>query len=985
LLLLALSSLAVAQDPGDDLEGELEPEQDEAPTEPAPDAPEPDAPTEPEPTPEPTPTEEPAVEGEVSGGVEIGAEGAVEGEAEPVIEAPPPEPEPSESGEILVTGTRIKRSTAFAASAPVEVIDRKQLEYSGATNLADVVQYLTVAQGSGFQGAAAGAGTVSINLRGLGAGATLVLINGRRMAPSGGGIATHFADIGTIPLAAVERIEILKGGASSIYGSDAVAGVVNIITRKNFDGVRFEMDGQTTEEFDQKDGTISGAIGASSERGRVLLGMNYFRRTELTADKRDWNALGQHYSRQGFPATYIAPGINPMGATMAAMLYAPDPGCASAPSSDVFTEAAGNDVCRFDFRQFRSLLGNGERASAFGSAEYDLTNHTTVFTELNVSRLRGDGISSHFAFPPPLPVVPGNHVDNPWPGTRLQLLGRPFGADEKPPRNTADDDTFRGVAGLKGDLEGAAEDTIFESWEWEIYASFGISRYRNIINDNVREEFQRALDSCSDPSDLSDCYNPFYSSIDGTGTPNSDLVKRRIKGQMEVLNDHALQTYNAGMAGSLFELPGGELGLAFGAEIRHESRSSELDHEANLERYAFLVGNSDARAARDVYSGYVELRWPFFDGIELQTAGRAERYTDIDQTAVSPTVGLTLTPSEIAGRDNVPAALRRLQLRGHAAQAFRAPTIYQSFPGFATVPTLFTVQGETVPSFVPVQTYGNPNLDPESALALSGGIVWSPVRELNLMTDFWHYDYKDRIAAQSAFAKVDVWEVGDRCMPPDGVIVSEDDMGVCRLSEVEVTNINLDGHVVTNGFDFGAMFSMDGETFGGGREDWGTFSLGAVGTYTMTFDIPRDEVPSGPIDGGSYECDAESCNAAGHRNAAVAFPPPIPRWRLNFPVTYSNSGHAISVIPHYISSLQDDIDTGRTGDFLEEIDAFVTLDVMYGYTLKEVVGEELTVRVGVYNVLDQDPPTVTSNLDGFETEAHDPRGRMFYAKLVSEF
>src|SRR5262249_46664921 len=154
-----------------------------------------------------------------------------------------------------------------------QVIDRKQLEYTGVTNLSDVIQYLTVAQGSGFQGQRAdSAGTSSINLRGLGAGSTLVLLNGRRLPTSGAGLLAQFSDISTIPLAAVERIEILKGGASAIYGSDAVGGVVNIITRKKLDGVRIELDGgATTRNFDQRSAQVNGAYGITGEHGRVML------------------------------------------------------------------------------------------------------------------------------------------------------------------------------------------------------------------------------------------------------------------------------------------------------------------------------------------------------------------------------------------------------------------------------------------------------------------------------------------------------------------------------------------------------------------------------------------------------------------------------------------------------------------------------------------------------------------------------------------
>jgi iron complex outermembrane receptor protein len=976
-LVLVCRSMAAAQT-GAELDDVDDPLAPDAPAE-APAEPPAEAPAEPA-APEPG-AETAQGEGEAAG--EAAAEVEVDAAADiplPPDEAPaPPPPSASSEDEVIVTGTRIKRSQSFAAAAPVEVIDRKQLEYSGATTMADVVQHLTVAQGQGAAGGSANGPATSVDLRGLGAGATLVLINGRRTNPTGAGlVGAHFADVGVVPLAAVERIEILKAGASAIYGADAVGGVINIITRRNFDGVRLQADANTTQYFDHSDYTGSAAFGATSDRSRLLLSTSYNRRSELTAGEREFTE-GKLISTQGFPGSFLV-GAMPM----------PDPNCEMAEGSMIRPGTTLAPVCGFDYRDYTSLFGNQERINAMGTAEYDLTDHVTLVGELLVARFRGDTVTSPaLPIPPPFPPVPADHVDNiTFPGqmspVQVGFIGRPRGREAGFPRNNTSDDAFRGVLGFKGDFAGVGEGSIFESWDWELYTMMGISRYRATTFDTLRQPFLDALNSCSGP-DLSGCFNPFYSSINGTGTPNSQAVIDSFSGEQVVLADHALQTYNAGMAGELFELPGGAVGIAFGGELRHEWRSSALDHQSNELQYAFLLGNDDGSAERDVYSGYLELRWPFYDGIELQTAGRAERYTDIDETAISPTVGLTLTPSEIAGRENTPSALRRLQLRGHVARAFRAPTIFQSFPGFAIVPSLFTLQGQAVPSFVPVQSFGNPDLDAETAIALSGGLAWSPIDEISLVGDFWYYDYEDRIAPESARQKVDVWEE-DPTNPPEGIILTDDG----QLSRVQVKQINNEGHTRTSGIDFGVMFNLTGATFGGGRDDWGMISLGAQGTYTLSFEVPRILIPDAAIEAGAYECDGpnpdDSCDVLGHRNSPnTAWPPFVAHWRVNFPLTYGYEGHTASVIGHYMSPLDDDIDTGRMGDFTEEIDAFFTLDVMYGYTLKEFIGEELTLRVGVYNVLDQDPPLVFTALDGFEPEAHDPRGRIFYGKLISVF
>ena len=924
-----------------------------------------------------------------------------EASVEAAVDIPPPPPEepPAEAApppassddEIIVTGTRIKRSQTFVSSAPVEVIDRKQLEFIGANNLADVVSYLTIAPGSVLGGA------VTVNLRGLGGGATLVLLNGRRMLPSASGAVTEqAADLSTIPLTAVERVEILKGGASAIYGADAVGGVVNIITRRGFDGVRIEVDADATEEFDWDQEVTSITIGSKGERARVMASLQYSRSSELLSQDRDFTK-GKAISTQGNPGSFI------VGTGVV-----PDPDCEASPYSSLSMGATGT-TCAFDFRDFRSMLGNSDRALGFAQGEFDVTGHTTLYSELLVSKLRGDSISSpSFPVPPPFPLVPANHVDNPF-GQDVQFIGRPVGGEHGPAHSTSDDDSFRGVVGIKGDLEGAAADTFLESWEWDLYFTAGVSRNRLGVADNLRAELQDGLNSCSDPSDLSRCYNPFYSSVLGTGTPNSDAVIARISGRMASLTDQAMQTYNAGMNGSLFELPGGDVGLAFGGEIRHERRSSELDHDATQERYGFLIGTSGAEVSRDVHSGYLELSLPFYDGIELTGAGRLEHYTLTDNTELSPAAGLTIVPSDIVGRDNVAPAFQRLQLRGHVTRAFRAPTLYQAFPGFAVAPTLVTIPGQALPSFLPVQGFGNPELEPERAWSLSGGLAWSPHEVVGLNLDFWYFDYFNRIAAESANGILAQDFADDMSFNDPRVEVVTTSTGMQQVARVRTKQLNFSQGITTSGLDFGLALRVTGEQFGGGKDDFGQLSLAGEGTYTFSYTIPLANTPDRsvpaalgggvkPPDGcewegatpdvaanrnGNAEYENLRCEVSGKRNE-LNFAPPITHLIMNIPLTWSFEGHLASVIGRFRTGMKDDNKIVDADGNFEDIDSDFTLDVQYGYTLKDEVGKALTLRVGIQNVFDSDPalasPTTLS--DGF---FGDPRGRILVAQLIQEF
>lgn len=890
----------------------------------------------------------------------------------------------TESEPMIVTGSRIRRPTSFAPAASVDIVDRAQLERTGATNMADVVAGISAAQGSGYQGggdvSTVSAGTVAVNLRGLGTGATLVLVNGRRLVPSGAGTDQVFADLSVIPLAAVERIELLKGGGSALYGADAVGGVINIITRKNWEGARAEVDTQSTTKFDQNDVTVSGGLGVSSDRGRATVAFSYFRRTELTADERDFSR-GKSISIQGSPGTYYDL------TNLAAPRFA-DPGCMNAEDSMVVTApsagATPSRTCAFDFRKYVSLFGNLNRTNIFANAEYDLTPHSTVFAEVLASRMRADGISSPSYPLPQLPIVPANHVDNPF-GRPVLWLGRPLGSANGPVRNAATDDTMRLVSGVKGDFEGVASGSFLETWGWELFGSWGVSRYSQLIEDNLREPLQTALNSCSNPADLSRCFNPFYSAIDGTGTPNSQAVINSFSGTYVFATEHTLHTYNAGLNGQLFKLPGGEVGMALGGEVRREWRTTQVDHDGELERYGFLIGARDAKAQRNVYSGYLEVLWPFLRGLEVQTAVRVEHYNDIDTTTPSPFAGVTLTPADLVGKERVSSFLRKLQLRGSVTQAFRAPTVYQSRPGYSIIPTQLTVAGGAL-RFIPVQGFGNPKLDPERALVASAGLSWQPIDALLLNTEFWSYAYRDRIVLENAQQAV----TSDESL----MISGQRDPRVVRdatnnIERVRVQLQNFKGSITTRGLDFGATLNLGSTTVRSMREAWGAFSLGFQGTYTLTYDFPRAQAGERIIPNTTPtqalpppSCGRTSCEAAGSRNVKN-FAPPIPRWRLSFPVSYAHGGHTAGVITRYISKLTDDNDIRSTGT-LGTLDPWVTVDLQYGYAFKVRGDREIVARVGLYNVFDAAPPTAVENA-GFEPLVYDPRGRMAYAKLSGRF
>lgn len=926
---------------------------------------------EPEPAPEPVP--EPAAEPEPAPApttfdASIGASASATAEAPPEATAsaaadvpeadvgPPPDEE-----EIVITGSRIKRS-AFSSTAPVAVMTRKDIDASGAHNMTDLIQNLTVAAGSGFLGANEGEslGTARVNLRGLGGGATLVLINGRRTVPSAAGVTVAFTDISTIPLAVVERIEILKSGASALYGTDAIAGVINIITRKDWEGLKFQVDGRgTTRGFDYREGTASLAIGATGERGRVLVGLQYFRSNQLLASDRDFTAKegpaggqGGNWSLIGHPGTFItATGLQP------------DPSCADAPGSRV----ADSGLCEFSFRAFRHLTPDTERASAFGYGEFDISEYTKAFLEVNVSRTRAENISSPSFRVLGNPVVPADHIDNPF-GQDVGFVGRPLGAASGGVTQSNDDDTFRTAMGIQGDFGGLAPNTMFADWGWELVATFGVSRYQRFLPDELGGPFAAAINSCSDPSDLSGCFNPFYSAIDGTGTPNSDEVIKSFTGALMSTVDQQLQTYGAGINGTLFGLPGGDMGFALGGELRREQRSAQLDHDSNEFDLAFYFGDDDGYADRDILAGYAELLFPVLMGLELQTAARVESYSE-GWSTFNPFAGMTINVGDLT--DSSSDALSRLVLRANVSRAFRAPALFQSFNGSTTVPRSLDAGG-TAPVYVPVRRVGNPDLEPEEATVFTAGLSWK-VGGLSLEADYWRYAYENYIAPEN-----------EQQILTTALQTGTDDPRLqfgpgMLLERVTVAQINTPGTITTHGLDAKVNYKLETAA--------GSFSLGVDGMLMFAYLIPRELVPKVPTDDGPQDpdfCSGDTCDVAGKFNEAN-IAGPLPTWRMNIPLTWEMDEHLAGFMLHVMSPLEDwsPARYGVTPEGYRKIDPFITLDFQYALTLGNVIGRLTKLRVGLLNLLDQAPPFVDT-IDSFSTQLHDPRGRMVYASLSQE-
>jgi outer membrane receptor protein involved in Fe transport len=297
-----------------------------------------------------------------------------------------------------------------------------------------------------------------------------------------------------------------------------------------------------------------------------------------------------------------------------------------------------------------------------------------------------------------------------------------------------------------------------------------------------------------------------------------------------------------------------------------------------------------------------------------------------------------------------------------------------------------------IPQLVPVRFWGNQGLEPESAIAVSGGFSWNPIRPLSFEADYWNYYFENAIAPESA---TDVLQTGDSEVldfdPPLDPVVAEGPV----VQQMNLTTRNSPYPVITDGIDFGVLLKFDQEELGA---DIGTFRGAVTGTYTLRFLVAQSLVAPLALMGGNEEpphCDergpspmnreedlaGKRCDIAGHLTGT---PGPLPVLRANFPVSWDYEGHLVAVIVHYTSGMDDDARYDPMTGKLNEIDPWTTVDLQYGYTIEDWFGESLSLRAGVYNIADADPPFVDSTA-GFTALVHDPRGRVFFTKVIGKF
>jgi iron complex outermembrane receptor protein len=707
---------------------------------------------------------------------------------------------------IEVTGSHVKRVDTETVS-PVDVITREQIERTGQATVAEVLRNIPANSGGSFSESFTNSfapGAAGISLRGLGQKTTLVLLNGRRV--TGFGFAQNlqdvFVDLNSIPASAVERVEILKDGASAIYGSDAIAGVVNIILRKDFKGVEASVLGGRYEGKKDLRASITGGFGdLAKDRYSVFGTFDYYHRdlVELSDTKfgrdrdfRDtpggrnsqsltgggtWRQLTTaNANTNNFRATSECQGEIINAAT------AVERGLIAAPLNNTGFNQPGNTFCFYDFNSQFTALPKTDRYNALGRATYEFSPNATGYFEAGFSRVDTFQTfqSPFFAATTALhqtaaglqpftynirfaPGVAGNpfNTNAVYTGVLTQLGTRDLDIRS---------DTWRLLGGANYTLRN-----------WDFDSAVGWSR--NEIDQLALRRLSLAGTSAAFgvPTSVQPPIPVSTSAQYNLDRPsqNSDAVRSAMLIDVSRKSTSELTFADTKASTELMQMAAGPLGLALGAEFRRESLNDRPDQAAQ-NGDVLGQGITATDGSRNQYALYGEFAIPITRAIEAQVAGRHDHYSDYGSSS-TPKLGIKFRP------------INSLLLRANWGKGFRAPTLPEISPSIATF--FVSVIDPTTNQITQISGVfaGNPSLQAEKSDSWTTGLVWEPNANFNVGVNYYNIDWKNIVAAPSFQSIVNSGDPNRVIRDPStGAIITVLN-GYVNVNETKTNGIDLEG------------------------------------------------------------------------------------------------------------------------------------------------------------------------------------------------
>lgn len=976
--------------------------------------------------------------------------GAVLAQSDPA--SPPAASDSKPSGDIVVVGSRIE-STKIAGALPVTVLGEDRIAATGSVSGDDLFRSIPQAGDVQFQEARttgnlndARGDNASINLRSVGTGNTLVLINGRRMILTPGTQTENFVPVQTantnaIPVGAIRRLEVLRDGAAAIYGADAVAGVVNVVTDDRFTGIR--TDARYGFADHMTEATLAGKAGfATKSGGHFLIFGSYTHRTPLYARDRSFAASENHMPAlvgtpwEGDTSFDNRSTSSPWGSFTTIPVTAVRQGTATLTTSGVFhiepvgntaagcssTVIAGNlcvrsgtitgandRVLRYDENPDRTIRGGLDRINLYSTFRQDIGS-VELFGEagyyhalLKGQREQSAPISSAVisipttAYYNPFGPTTFNGVANPnrlanltgVPTTGLALRMTTYRPVDTGPRQFAvTDDMVRGVIGLRGE---------FGAFKWESAATYAWAKTDDFTKNAVSNtKFQQAI-ALSTPN----AYNPFNGGSQtnyavGDGTPSSVETINSFLVGVHRIGKTSLATWDARLTNSkLLNLPAGPLGFASGVEVRRETyvddRDARLDgtitYTDSVTGIVYgtdVMGASpapDVRASRTVAAAYIELAVPI---ISEEMNVPLVKSLDLQLAARDEhysDFGNVLKP-KVAG---ILVVQDWLKLRSSWSQSYRAPNLAQFYSAGTQVANTRTdfagcrINATTCTGVSTLEVRsGNQSLRPENAETFSAGVVFAPLRAVTFTVDYWSLREDGVIGLQGAQNQI-LFDYLER-------LSGRSNANVVRLAPVGTQKVGDISFVKDDYFNLGPR-TLRGLDFALNVDlrdtPVGNINLDFAASKLLEFQQSPSELQARLI----------AANAAGTLGTGVTITQAgsqikatgNPEWRMTGNLTWKSGPVSAGVQVAYVGPVFDTGTAQVNGQFYE-LPSFTTVNTYLQYRAPKdaAMFGGTRFRLGARNLFNKQPPLASSNY-GFLGQLHDATGRFVYVELAKEF
>ena len=877
--------------------------------------------------------------------------------------------------EVVVTGTYLSQSTDDLPS-PVSVIDQQDLARLGATDMKDVLRSLTFNSGAlgssstAFYGDDNGTGNASVNLRNLGNSATLVLVNGKRLLNSaydnGGG---GYVDIqGLLPNIALQRVEVVKDGASSLYGSDAIAGVVNFITRDDA-GFELQLDyGVDDETGEQEDSLIAMRYGHDTGAGAFSIAASYLDRGELNIGDR-YDAFGQSgLSTFGQPGRYIALGapvptpsyFSPAGGNPATFAGSKaDPDCNLAAADDgpmgVLGEIPGG-LCIYDFSSFFALVREETQFKLHIDGSHALSDAFELYGSLSYSEnesSRNNSLYPDVTFA----IIPSNHFGLQLDSARrgfapvsylaLQRMmgGTVVSSNEERPINTISSVERETTSLVLGGIYGFE----FAGRSWSLDANLSISNYEAFAqnpSDTLTSNVNAAYVGLGGPScdaatgtpgsgnlGTGDCffYNNFqtsrYDPVTGQPWNTSDSspwaadtsltvaqAARKYMNPVELLewmqglilieSEVEQSVFNLVLSGEVMDMAYGPLAIAVGAQYRKDETTVDNGDELNANNFKFVYGAADWDNSYSSYAIFTEVQAPVLSWLNVNVSGRFESYDELNAETFDPKIGLVAQPSD------------EITLRASYGTSYRVGSLLQTGGSQTTLlNSTDAFSGTGGLAFRPTLTDGNPGLDPEEATVLNLGFVWTPVGVLDglrVSADYYSYEYDNLIAREGHQYLINLDNSlrcpnGNNSDPAAGPLCGTSDQDGDGRVEVYSVGAGMPDKVIRAAN--GSLLRTQASYFNAPSLE--TSGIDFEASYS--WDMGSIGMLSGKF-GMSYTLDYDitledgtGIDGVGSRNAGNAIGRPLPQYKANLVLGWLRGGHSAFVTVNHVDEYEDDV------------------------------------------------------------------------------